>query len=102
MLALEYARRHRVKQWLLDVRQIGELSEEEETWVQLQLFPQIMMYLGADNYIAVVLSERCYAQRVNESGLLGLKSYNSFIIMNTFCHLEDAVAWLDGRQANCA
>ena len=100
--ALQYARQFRIKQWLLDLREIGKLSEEEETWVQVQLFPQIMMHLGTDNYVAVVVDEGCYESMVDESGLLGLKSYNSFIILNTFSNVEDAVAWLDGERAKCA
>ncbi|MDX5417924.1 MAG: hypothetical protein LPK09_01820 [Hymenobacteraceae bacterium] len=86
----------------MDLREIGKLSEAEETWVQVQLFPQIMMHLGMDNYVAVVMDERCYANIVNESGLLGLKSYNSFIIINTFYQMEDAVTWLEGKHSNCA
>jgi hypothetical protein len=100
--ALQYARQFHIKQWLLDLREIGKLSEEEETWVQVQLFPQIMMHLGTDNYVAVVVDEGCYESMVVESGLLGLKSYNSFIILNTFSNVEDATAWLDGERANCA
>lgn len=100
--ALQYARDNQIKKWLLDLREIGKLSEAEETWVQVQLFPQIMMHLGMDNYVAVVMDERCYANIVNESGLLGLKSYNSFIIINTFYQMEDAVTWLEGKHSNCA
>jgi hypothetical protein len=102
MKALRYARDNDTKQWLLDLREIGKLSEEEETWVQVQLFPQIMMHLGTGNYLAVVVDERCYDDMLSESGLLGLRSYNSFIIINTFCQLTDAVAWLDRIQSKCA
>lgn len=100
--ALQYAREHQIKQWLLDLREIGELNEEEETWVQVQLFPQIMMHLGTANYVAFVVDESCYTHLVHESGLLGLKSYNSFIIINTFCDIESALAWLDKKQAKSA
>jgi hypothetical protein len=102
MKALRFAKDHHVKQWLLDLREIGKLSEEEETWVQVQLFPQIMMHLGMDNYLAVVVDERCYDDMVSESGLLGLKSYNSFIVINTFSQLPEAIAWLDKGQSKCA
>jgi hypothetical protein len=102
LLALQYAREHHIKKWLLDLREIGKLGDAEETWVQVQLFPQIMMHLGMDNYVAVVMDERCYANMVDETGLLGLKTYNSFIIINTFYQLQDAADWLDGKQSNCA
>ncbi len=102
LCALRFAREHGVKQWLLDLRHIGRLSEEEETWVQVQLFPQIMMHLGTGNHVAVVMDERCYKDMVSESGLLGLKSYNSFIIINTFCDRQEAIHWLDLRQSECA
>jgi hypothetical protein len=102
MKALRFARDHHIKQWLLDLREIGKLSEEEEAWVQVQLFPQIMMHLGTDNYLAVVVDERCYADMVSESGLLGLRSYNSFIVINTFSQLPEAIAWLDNQQSKCA
>ncbi|MFD2245171.1 hypothetical protein [Pontibacter ruber] len=95
LVALEFAKSHQVKQWLLDFREIGELNEQEETWIQVQLFPQIMMSLGMDNYMAVVVSEKCYDYLLKEAGLLGLKSYNSFIIINYFFDLAEASAWLD-------
>lgn len=101
MKALRYAREHAIKQWLFDVRQIGKLSEDEETWVQAQLFPQIMMYLGTDNYVAVVVDEQCYNDMVNDAGPLGLKSYNTFVIINTFCRVEEAQAWLDLKPSAC-
>jgi hypothetical protein len=102
LMALKYAKENQIKQWLLDLREIGQLSDEEETWVQVQLFPQIMMHLGTGNYVAVVVDERCYNGMVSESGLLGLKSYNSFIIINNFCHMHEAIDWLDHRQSKCA
>jgi hypothetical protein len=95
LVALDFARKNQIKQWLLDFREIGELSENEETWIQVQLFPQIMMSLGTDNYMAIVVSENCYQYLLGEAGLLGLKSYNSFIIINYFSDLNEASAWLD-------
>ncbi|GGG01584.1 hypothetical protein [Pontibacter amylolyticus] len=100
--ALQFAKDHRIKLWLFDLRSIGKLSEDEETWLQVQIFPQIMMHLGTDNHVALVVDERCYDDMIKESGLLGLKSYNSFIIMNTFCDLQGAIEWLDHRQSECA
>lgn len=100
--ALRFARENHVKKWLLDLRQIGKLREEEETWVQVQLFPQIMMHLGTGNHMAVVVDERCYHDMLDESGLMGLKSYNSFIIINTFCQLQEAFDWLAQKQSKCA
>ncbi|EJF11531.1 MULTISPECIES: hypothetical protein [Pontibacter] len=100
--AFRFAMKHHVKQWLFDLRNIGKLSEEEETWLQVQLFPQIMMHLGTGNHVALVVDENCYHDMIKESGLLGLKSYNSFIIINTFCDIQDAINWLDHRQSECA
>ncbi|MBX0332873.1 hypothetical protein K3G39_06455 [Pontibacter sp. HSC-14F20] len=102
LAALRFAREHQVKLWLFDLRNIGRLSEEEETWLQVQLFPQIMMHLGIGNHVALVVDERCYDDMVKESGLLGLQSYNSFIIMNTFCDLQNAIQWLNHRHSECA
>lgn len=102
LIALKFAKDHQIKLWLFDLRSIGRLSEEEETWLQVQLFPQIMMYLGTGNHVALVVDERCYNDMIQESGLLGLKSYNSFIIINTFCDLQHAIQWLDQRQSECA
>lgn len=102
LTALEFARDHHIKLWLFDLQNIGRLSEEEETWLQSQLFPQIMMHLGTGNHVALVVDERCYDDMIKESGLLGLKSYNSFIIINTFCDLQVAIEWLNHRQSECA
>lgn len=93
--AFQFAAEHHVKQWLLDYRAIGALDEEEETWLQTHLFPRIMMTMGTENFVAIVLSEKCYQTLLNEAGLFGLQSFNSFIIMNTFSHPDDAVAWLN-------
>lgn len=95
MAALQFAGEHHVKQWLLDYRAIGALDEVEETWLHTHLFPRIMMTMGTDNYVAIVLSERCYQTLLNEAGLFGLQSFNSFIIINTFSQTSDAVAWLN-------
>lgn len=93
--ALFYAGKNNVKCWLLDVRAIGCLNEEEETWLQTHLYPQIMATLGINNFVAVVLSEKCYSSLLLEAGSYGLKSYNSFIIMNTFYTPEAGLNWLE-------
>jgi len=95
MAAYRFAMEHEVKQWLLDLREIGELNEEDNAWIQLQLFPMMMMTLGSSNYMAVVCSRVCYKNLLQAVGKLGLKTYNSFIIMNTFCETEKAVDWLN-------
>lgn len=99
MKALDYIRTDRINMWLFDLREIDELGEEEETWLQVQFFPQLMM-LGQENYIALVVSETCYNRMLQEVGAYGLKSYNSFIIIDTFCHISDAEDWLRSHQAN--
>jgi len=95
--ALEYLKSNTLNSWLFDFREIEELGEEEETWLQVQFFPQLMM-LGHENYFAVVVSENCYSKMLNEVGAYGLKSYNSFIIINTFCHISEAENWLRSHQ----
>ncbi|WP_162054763.1 hypothetical protein [Pontibacter pamirensis] len=102
LVALQFAADYHVKQWLLDYRAIGALSEEEETWLHTHLFPRIMMTMGTDNYVAVVLAEKCYQALLSEAGLYGLQSFNSFIIMNTFSQTSDAVAWLDSSMISHA
>lgn len=92
--ALGYAEEHQVKQWLLDFREIGSLNEDEDSWLQSYLFPKIMMRLGTGNYIGIVLSEKCYNALLSEAGKFGLKSYNSFIRINTFCVVQQAAKWL--------
>ncbi|NDK55463.1 hypothetical protein [Pontibacter fetidus] len=99
MNALDYVRTGRLNFWLFDLRAIDELKEEEETWLQVQFFPQLMM-LGRENYIALVVSEACYERMLQEVGAYGLKSYNSFIIIDTFCHVPEAEAWLRFHQSN--
>lgn len=99
--ALAYVKQHPVNSWLLDFRAIDTLGETEETWVQVQFFPQLMM-LGYEHYIAVVVSEGCYQRMLGEVGAYGLKSYNSFIIINTFCHIPEATDWLRSQQVSKA
>ncbi|OKL41673.1 hypothetical protein [Pontibacter flavimaris] len=98
--ALHCAEIHHIKQWLLDLREIGELDEEEEVWLQRYFFPNIMAKLGTGNFVAMVLSERCYNMLLNEAGKYGLQSYNEVIIIKNFCHLQDAIRWLDTKAAH--
>lgn len=100
--ALHCAERHHIKQWLLDLREIGELDEEEEVWLQRYFFPSIMAKLGAANYVAMVLSEKCYNMLLHEAGKYGLQSYNEVIIIKNFCHLQEAERWLDTKAARAA
>lgn len=93
--ALQFAEQKKLKRWLIDVNEIGALGETEENCLQNYLYPHMMMQLGLQNYMAVVLSEGSYRQLLNEAGKYGLKTYNSFIIINTFCKKQEAVAWLD-------
>ncbi|GAB3539075.1 hypothetical protein GCM10027443_35220 [Pontibacter brevis] len=102
LAALQFAEEYHVKQWLLDYRAIGALDEEEETWLHTHLFPRIMMTMGTDNYVAIVLSDRCYQALLDEAGLFGLQSFNSFIIINTFSHTADAAAWLNSSMISHA
>lgn len=94
LAALQFAEEHHVKQWLLDYTAIGSLGEAEENWLHTHLFPRLMMTMGAGNYVAIVLSERCYQALLREAGLSGLQSYNSFIIINTFSNAHLAMDWL--------
>lgn len=96
LVALRFAEEHHVKQWLLDYTAIGTLNEKEEKWLHTHLFPRIMMTMGTGNYVAIVLSEKCYQALLREAGVLGLQSYNAYIIINTFSHPDHAVAWLNG------
>jgi len=93
--ALQCAEEHQIKQWLLDLRPIGELDEEEEVWLQLHFFPMLMTRLGTGNYLAIVLSENCYTKLLHQAGRYGLQSYNEVIIMKNFHEVDDAARWLD-------
>ncbi len=99
MIALEHVKNHPANCWLFNLRAIDGLSEEEETWCQVQFFPQLMM-LGQENFIALVVSESCYYRMLQEVGAYGLKSYNSFIIIDTFSKVSDAELWLRSHQRN--
>ncbi|MCX2741813.1 hypothetical protein [Pontibacter anaerobius] len=100
--ALDCAEQHEIKQWLLDLREIGELEEDEEVWLQRYFFPSMMSKLGTGNHIAMVLSEKCYKALLFEAGKFGLQSYNEVIIIKNFCALPDALNWLDGQSAHAA
>lgn len=100
--ALSFAQEHYVKHWLLDLREIGELNEEDETWVYAQLFPKIMIMLGEENYLAILISKPCYMRLLKESGRQGLTSCNSFIILHNFYKPEKADAWLNRHRPHAA
>ena len=102
LAALQFAEEHHVKHWLLDYTAVGTLNEMDEDWLHTHLFPRIMMTMGTGNYVAIVLSEKCYQALLREAGVLGLQSYNAFIIINTFSHPDLAVAWLDGSAISHA
>lgn len=100
--ALDCAEKEKIKHWLLDLREIGELNEEEEVWLQRYLFPSIMAKVGTGNYVAMVLSEKCFEVLLHEAGMYGLESYNEVIIIKTFYEPEDAMKWLDASSSDAA
>ncbi|PRY12376.1 hypothetical protein CLV24_108120 [Pontibacter ummariensis] len=93
--ALLYAEKNRVKHWLFDFRAIGTLCEEQEAWLQANFFSRMMKTMGAGNFVATVLSSECYQELLEEAGKAGLRSYNSFIIIHTFCDPVQARDWLN-------
>lgn len=99
--ALALSEKNNVRQWLIDARKIGELSEEEESWVQVNFFPKLMN-ANSTCYIAMVVDNKCYDRMLLESGWFGLKSYNTFIKVNTFYNTQDAGSWLNSRAADAA
>ena len=102
MVALDCAERHNIKLWLLDLREIGELDEEEEEWLHRYFFPNIMAKLGTGNYVAMVLSEKCYNVLLHEAGKYGLRSYNELIILKNFFDLAEADNWLNTKVSHLA
>ncbi|WP_128396945.1 hypothetical protein [Botryobacter ruber] len=99
LLAVQNARKNQVKNWLLDFRLVEQITDETLSWIQVQVFPQLMAYLGPANYLALVVSEPLYQAMLNEYGYAGLQTYNSFIILNIFTAPETAVAWLQACTA---
>ncbi|RAU81936.1 hypothetical protein [Pontibacter arcticus] len=97
--ALECAKANHIKEWLLDFKAIGKLEEEEEAWIYSTFFPQLMIQLGSDNFMAMLLSESCYQHLLAEVGKLGLMSCNTFIKFNNFCEEQEALAWLDAAKS---
>lgn len=99
MKALELGKANNVRHWLIDARKIGELSEADESWVQSEFFPHLMQENNTC-YIAMVIAPNCYDRMLLENGWFGLKSYNSFIKINTFYNLMDAENWLGSYASN--
>jgi len=99
--SLQLAKANGVRQWLIDARRIGELSETDEEWVQTAFFPQLMQE-DSTCYIAMVIAPNCYDRMLQENGWFGLKSYNSFIKINTFYNLQDADNWLRSHTSPSA
>lgn len=97
--ALELAKAHDVRQWLIDARKIGELSDAEESWVQINFFPQLMNDKSTC-CMAMVISNNCYDRMLQENGWFGLKSYNTFIKINTFYNVQDAENWLQSHASD--
>ncbi|TPE46022.1 hypothetical protein [Pontibacter mangrovi] len=98
MEALAYAEKHRIKHWLLDLREIGELEDEEEAWLQRYLFPCMIQKMKDGNYIAMVLSKLCYYRLLERAGKLGLESYNEMIVLKVFFELHKAQKWLNSKS----
>lgn len=91
--ALELAQKENIRHWLIDARKIGELSDAEESWFQINFFPRLMNN-NSTCYMAMLISSNCYDRMLLENGWFGLKSYNSFVKINTFYSEQDAENWL--------
>jgi hypothetical protein len=92
--ALEFAEKRAIKHWLFDLSEMDCLNEDKITYVLDYLFPQIMIKLGAENFVAVNLSYNCYQKLFSQVGITGMRSYSSFIVMNVFCDVKEAATWL--------
>ncbi len=97
--ALSFAKKNKVKHWLFDFSGHYQLSEEDQKWLDTSFFPNLMIALGPDNYIGMVVPKLTYKRMLEESGFVGLQTYNSFIKMNTFCSSPKATRWL-GTQTS--
>lgn len=97
--ALTFAKKNKVKRWLFDFSGHFQLSEEDQHWLDTCFFPSLMIALGPDNYIGMVVPKITYKRMFQESGLIGMQTYNSFIKMNTFCSSPKATRWL-GTQTS--
>jgi hypothetical protein len=97
--ALEIAKTNNIRQWGIDARNIGELSDTDERWIQTEFFPYLMDK-DSTCYIAMVVSPKCYDRMLQENGWFGLKSYNSFIKINTFYNIQDAETWLQSHNSD--
>ena len=92
---LRFAYKRKIKKWILDLSRIEPLSEKSESWFNTNLYPNMMIRFGPKNYIGFVLPQEEYNRRLNESGLQGLQSYNSYIIINTFTSSDQAFKWIE-------
>lgn len=93
-VALEFARLNQIDRWLLDLSQMA--MGKEETWLNPAFFINLML-LGRHHYIGLVLSENHYKELLQAGGKEGLRSYNSFLKISTFCSAGKALDWLQGQ-----
>lgn len=92
--ALVFAKRNQVKHWLFDFSRHYNLSENDNKWLGTSFFPNLMIALGPENYIGMVVPKLTYRKMYQEVGQAGMRTYNNFIIMNTFCSSPKATRWL--------
>src|SRR5690349_934297 len=66
---LQIAKKHRIKRWLLDQREMGAMAPADMKWVVEDWYPRSVKVLGKQRRSAIVLSKNIFGEVTVKKGI---------------------------------
>jgi hypothetical protein len=89
--ALEIAKKHRVKEWLSDIKQVKVVSPTDQEWVVADWAPRAVA-AGCYNRQAILMPDDIFGQVSANKMIVSIKGQS--VEMQNFNNLEAAKEWL--------
>jgi hypothetical protein len=95
---LHQMQRHQVKHVLVDTRQRGRATDQDEVWMMRQFAPRLIQYFNDGIYLAYLLKPAHYFELQTESPNGSMESLSQLFSMNYFLDTAAAIAWLKQKK----
>lgn len=94
-IIMEQVRRFRPVKWLLDLRKRSTIRRDDQRWIFEQVFPEALMLVGDDIFVAVILPVFLMHDLVSELTGDELIQQGNLMVMHHFMYPEEAQRWLN-------